>query len=317
MTNSLKQNISVVIPTKNGGGLFRDVMEGLCRQQFEGTIEILIVDSGSSDGTVDVARNYGAKVLFIKPSEFNHGTTRNFGIQRALSETIVLMTQDAVPANEYLIKSLFMAFDDPNVAGVYARQIPRPEADIITRRNLDAWLTGEMKPRMTSIDDMKQYSALPPMVRYKLCNFDNVCSAVRRSVWQQIHFKKSSFGEDIEWGKDVLEAGWKIAYSPEACVIHSHNRSLWYEYKRTYLCHYRLYELFGLTTVPSFFHALGSAIRGTLCDWRYIVANQKSDAGAMIYQLVRTPALNTLSTFAQYRGASDQRLGIRRTIKGI
>ena len=161
------------------------------------------------------------------------------------------MTQDAVPADNHLIKCLVKPFSDTLIAGTYARQIPRKDADILTKRNLNRWLTGGSEPCVNWIHDRKVYDKMNPFEKYMFCNFDNVCSAIRKSVWRKIPFQKTFFGEDIAWGKSVLEAGWKIAYEPSAKVIHSHNRSFSYEYKRTYMCHQKLFKLFGLRTVPN------------------------------------------------------------------
>jgi rhamnosyltransferase len=141
--------------------------------------------------------------------------TRNFGIELSSGEIVILMTQDALPGNAYLIENLAAPFRDPLIAGAYARQVPRPEADLLTKRNLERWLTGSTRPEERRVDDKAHYNAMSAMDRYLLCNFDNVCSAIRRSVWERIKLVQTDFGEDIDWSKRVLEAGWKIYINPQ------------------------------------------------------------------------------------------------------
>jgi len=309
-------HVSVVIPTKNAGALFAEVMEKIRGQDSCYPIDITIVDSGSTDETVAIARKYGANVIAIDPGQFNHGLTRNLAIENTSGEIIVLLTQDAVPGDTQLVRNLARVFDDSCVAGAYGRQVPRPDADLLTRRKLNDWLTGRTKPDISSISDGSTYGSMEPYERYKLCNFDNVCSAVRRSVWEQIPFCASEFAEDLDWGKRVLEAGWKIAYEPTAFVVHSHRRSAPYEFKRTYLCHRKLYSLFGLEALPSWPDLAFSVVCSTCRDWLY-AAKHESNFRKCISLWIRTPIYNLAMAYAQYRGARDEKLLRERKIEGV
>lgn len=300
--------VSIVIPTKNGGPIFRDVLRALDRQQYSHPIELVVIDSGSTDDTVRLARDYGARVSAIPPAAFNHGATRNLGIELSSGEIIVLMTQDALPGDELLIQHLVAPFDDPHVAGSYARQLPRPDADILTRRNLNGWLTGRTNPEIRWIKDRARYLALSPMDQLLFCNFDNVCAAVRRDVWKQVPLRPSDFGEDIEWSKRALEAGWKIAYQPAAYVIHSHDRPITYEYTRTYLCHRTLRQLFGLCKIPTLTDAIVCSCMSIVRDSLYVLKHEQNAAEAARL-LMKIPALSVATVFAQYYGSRDAKLG--------
>jgi rhamnosyltransferase len=308
--------ISIVIPTLNGGPLFRELLARLTEQVFNGQLEIVVVDSGSTDGTVEVARKYGATVETIAPRTFNHGLTRDHGIRISSGDIVILMTQDAVPGDNSLIANLIAPFDDPRVAGAYARQVPRADADIFTTRALNNWMTGRLAPEVRWIRDSEEYEALSPMGKYLFCNFDNVCSAIRRSVWEFFPFQDNDFGEDIAWSKRVLEAGWKIAYQPSAFVVHSHDRSVRYEYKRTYVCHRTLNRLFGLVTIPSAKACLVAtyfAIRG---DCLYLLASRRG-CGRLLHHLARIPLLAMATNWAQYRGVRDEKKNKRTTVRGV
>jgi rhamnosyltransferase len=308
--------LSVIIPTFNGGPLFEKVLEGLRAQRFPGNVELLVIDSGSQDGTVKAAKDAGATVIEIAPHEFDHGLTRNRGIAASSGEIVVLMTQDAVPADEHLLTSLAGAFEDPKVGGAFARQIPRPEHDILVARNIEGWIAGSPHRRVSEIIDRASYDQLAPIDKFFFCVFDNVCSAIRRRTWVHLPFQQNAFGEDIEWSKRALESGWKIAYEPDARVIHSHDRSALYEYKRTYMCHQTLYRLFGLRSVPTVSSIPRSLWQTMRQDVPYVWKHEKT-LQRKISLLTRLMALSLGSVWGQYRGARDEHRGIATRMKGV
>ncbi len=317
MFNSqIKKQCSVVIPTKNGGKLFLRVLNSLQHQTIWNQTELIVVDSGSTDGTQLAARNAGAKVTEIPPQDFNHGATRDCGISLASFEVVVLMVQDAIPYDASLLEKMLQLFSDPEVAGVYVRQIPQPNADLFTKRNLNNWLTGKTKPETRKMKSLEWYDSLTPLEKYYFCNFDNVCSAVRKSVWKSYKFGKISFGEDIDWAERVLKAGFKIVYEPAVAVIHSHNRSLRYEYKRTYVCHRKLYRQFGLHLVPTLLGGVRSWVLSTTQDLKYLL-NEKAKFSVKCGLIAKIPILNILSVLAQYQAVRDEVQGKTRYIRGV
>lgn len=307
--------VSVVIPTKNAGPLFSEVLSAL-RLQQDVDLDLVIVDSGSTDDTLGIAQTHGACIYAIPPDEFNHGATRDFGIGLARHEIVVLMTQDATPGDPCLLANLAHAFNDPTVGGAYARQVARPEADCLTRRNLEMAFTGRLTSEIRSLPAAETFESLSPFERYALCNFDNVCSAVRRSAWQAIPFGKVSFAEDIVWSRRALLAGWKIAYVAESYVIHSHDRPLRYQYQRTYLTHRKLHEEYGLTTVPTLRYALYAIYCTIRSDWRHAWHHEPSRRRRFPL-LLQIPLLACASVLGQYVGAHDEQQGRGRSYAGI
>lgn len=295
------KKVSIVIPTKNAGVLFQKTVDGIRRQKYEGDIELVVIDSGSTDRTLEIATHYKAAVMSIPPEEFDHGLTRNRAIEKTSGEIVVLMSQDAVPGDQYLIRNFVAAFNNEKVAGAYARQIPWDDADVLTKRNLNNWLTGRDTEELRWIKDWAAYKNLSPMEHYYFCNFDNVCSAIRRSVWQAIPFRANEFGEDIDWAQQILEAGWKIAYSPSSYVIHSHRRSFKYEYDRNRLCHRKLYQQFGITAVPSWKQVIISTFISIGLDWKYALRNE-DQIGMLIKMLIGVPFISFASVYGQYMG---------------
>lgn len=308
--------VSVVIPTFNGGPLFAEVLDRIRQQKIDPTPELLIIDSGSTDNTLAAAKQAGARIVQIPQSEFDHGLTRNRGIELTTGDIILLLTQDALPADEHLFANLMKPFADPRVAGAFARQIPRPEHDVLVKRNINNWVAGAPEPRVVQIADRAAYDNMSPMQRYLFCIFDNVCSSVRRDAWREIPFRKNEFGEDIDWSKRALEAGWKIAYEPSAAVIHSHDRPVGYEFRRTYMCHRTLHRLFGLTTIPSRSYVLGCWWRSMRSDSAYVMKHERR-LGKKIGTLLRIPALCWNGVMGQYRGARDEREGRGRKLSGV
>lgn len=307
---------SLVIPTKNGGSLFKRVVARLQRQTVWKDVEFIIVDSQSDDDTVETARAAGAKCLTVAAADFNHGVTRDYAISQTTTNRVVLLVQDATPHDDHLIETLIAALDEDNVAGVYARQIPYPDADVITKRNLNLHLTGRMTRDTSEIKDIKVYTALPPHQRYMLCNFDNVCSAIRKDVWEQDRFGRINFGEDIDWAERVLKRGQRIIYEPKAAVIHSHDRPLSYEYRRTYVCHRKLYNQFQLQVAPTLSTALHAMVHWTLRDMLHL-ARHEPRWPTKLRLIFQSPVYNFLRVWGQYKAVRDEKAGAANTVRGV
>lgn len=243
--------VSVVIPTLNAGPEFEKTLGKLSTQEGDFEREVIVIDSGSEDGTVELARRYEARVHQISRSEFNHGATRDLGVSLSGGEYVAFIVQDAVPLDERWLVTMVEDLErDGRVAGVYGRQIPRPEAGILTRVLVNSLAAASLERREKFVESPGQYHEMPPRKRRQLAAFDNVSSCLRRSVWGELPFEKTNFGEDIRWGKKVVEAGYKIVYEPRSAVFHSHERGAIYNLRRYYVDQRVLLELFGIKGVP-------------------------------------------------------------------
>ena len=207
--------ISIVIPVKDGGEDFVRCLRAIERQEVDGDFEVVVVDSGSRDGSVEAARSAGARVTEIDPSEFNHGATRNLGARQSAGDVLVFISQDAEPVGSDWLELLTAPLrDDDQLAGVYGRQLARDDAVPPERFFLD-FLYGP-RPRVQAI-------AAPSEISMESTLFSNANSAIRRSAWERFPFADDIImSEDQEWSRRVLIAGRRLAYEPGAVVRHSH-----------------------------------------------------------------------------------------------
>jgi rhamnosyltransferase len=244
--------VSIVVPTRNGAATLPALLDSIAGQRVDFPIEVVAVDSASTDGTPALLERRVDRLIRISADAFDHGLTRNLAIEQARGELIVLLVQDALPISDSWLAALTAPMlADVSVAGAFARQRARPNASPITRHYLERWTASSSVARIIQFKSRAELEAMDPRAQFDRCSFDNVCSCIRRSIWQQHPFRSTPVGEDLEWAREVLMAGYAIAYVPQSEVMHSHDRPARYEFSRTYLLHRRLYELFRLRTVPS------------------------------------------------------------------
>jgi glycosyltransferase involved in cell wall biosynthesis len=211
--------ISVVIPVKDGGADLVRCLDAISRQRIGEEVEVVVVDSGSRDGSAARAESLGARVHSIPASEFHHGRTRNLGAGLARGETLVFTSQDAYAASDSWLETLTAPLrQDDTIAGVYGRQLPHEDARPPEQYFLD-FLYGP-DPRVQRLDPGGELS-------FEVTLFSNVNSALPRSRWEAYPFADDIvMSEDQEWSRRILRAGLGIVYEPEAAVYHSHTYSV-------------------------------------------------------------------------------------------
>jgi rhamnosyltransferase len=250
--------VSIVVPTRNGIASLPALISAIRAQHDPAPRELIVVDSGSTDGTAELAAQAADRLIAVAPSSFNHGTTRNLGVAAAAGPYVVLTVQDARPlSDDWLGRLLAPLRADDRIAGVFARQVPRPDASAVAVGQLAQWAAARTSPRVAAIDP-ETFAILSPEERLDRCAFDHVCAAIRRTAWERVPYRATPIAEDLEWSRNVLLAGHRIAYAPDAVVEHSHDRSARYELARTWALHQQLQRLFGLRAVPSALTLAGS-----------------------------------------------------------
>lgn len=307
---------SLVIPTWNGEDELGKTLTAVRAAHGGESLEILCIDSNSTDGTRDVAASFGARVGTIPPGRFNHGGTRNLGIQLASGDVVILMTQDATPAHVDWLERLLAPFDDSRVAGVYARQVA-PDGAPGRAQAEQAHVDGKNETADgRSIHHPEDWFRLRPMERYRLVRFDNVCSAIRRTVWERIPLAVTPYGEDLDWGMRVMLAGYRIVYEPCCRVLHAHERPASYVYKRTVVDHHLLADRFRLLTVPAWWYLPRSLAGGVVWELRNVWRTGKGIG--RVSNLLTAAGLGVASCLGQYAGGRRWRTGQpREARKGV
>ncbi len=221
------RSVTVAIPVLNGAAQLEEVLGAVRRQRIEIPVELLIVDSGSTDGSLDIARGHGATVIEIPKAEFSHGGTRNLAIERSSGDVVAFLTQDATPASEQWLASIVEGFEQADdVALVFGPHIARAEHSHVFAREMRdhfrTWGGGEridVQRLGSSPDELAEYRLHP----YKLQFFSDVNGAVARWAWDQIHYREVPYAEDQLIAREMIESGYAKVFHPGAAVYHSHD----------------------------------------------------------------------------------------------
>lgn len=238
-------NCSIVIRAYNEEKHIGRLLEGI-RQQTIRDVEIILVDSGSSDGTVSVAQTFSARIVRIPSAEFTFGRSLNFGVREATREFVVIASAHVYPVYPDWLESLLRPFEDDSVALTYGKQRGPEIAKFSEQQIFHQWY-----PDMSTA---RQETAF--------CN--NANAAIRKSLWDKNPYDETLTGlEDVAWAKWVKESGHDIAYVAEAEVIHVHNempRGVFNRYRREAMAfkriypesHFNAYDFLRLTTMNIF-----------------------------------------------------------------
>ena len=205
-------SVSVIIRTYNEEKSIRACLQRVFSQKFDGDFEVIIVDSYSTDKTIQIARQFDTKIFYLP---FSSGRSINYGINKSTGGHVIILSAHAIPVDDNWMSNLTRNFDDQKVAGIYGRQIPRPDCNPMDARDLASLFGGERKIQTGD-----------PF-------FSNANSAIRRAIWNQIPFDdRAKATEDRLWAQRVLDRGYVIVYEPSAAVMHSHNETLRQAYRR-------------------------------------------------------------------------------------
>ncbi|WP_188708130.1 rhamnosyltransferase WsaF family glycosyltransferase [Neiella marina] len=219
---------AVIIPTYNAGEEFKPVLEQLLRQQCEFSYEIVVVDSGSTDQTIELINSYNdskIKLVTIPNSEFQHGRTRNFAISQTDAEFVAVITQDATPKDKHWLTNLVKPFDDERVAGVFGAHEAYPNHSAYVQRDIKS-----VFERFDMFGDKYKWSTdcvEPGSIEWQflLQFYSDNNSCMRRSVWDVMPYPEIDWGEDQVWAWMIVQLGFVKAYAAESIVYHSHDDS--------------------------------------------------------------------------------------------
>lgn len=214
MSNPL---ISIIIRAYNEEKHITRLLHGISVQTKD-NYEIILVDSGSTDATVEIAKDYGAKICHISPEEFTFGRALNLGIKNAKGKYCVFASAHVYPTRKDWLKNLIQMFDDPNVALVYGKQ----RGDKRTKFSEEQVFLKCFPEESVENQD------------HPFCN--NANAAIRREVWEELPYNEELTGlEDLDWTKRAMNKGYGVAYCAEAEVKHVHEetyKQIRYRYER-------------------------------------------------------------------------------------
>jgi len=269
------KSVSAIVPVKDGERYLEELLSALVR---EGVDEILVIDSGSRDRSLQIARAAGVELLEIEPGEFGHGRTRNLGAERSSGELICFLTQDATPCPGWL-EAYREAFAlDERVGAAYGPHLPRADTSPTIARELTEFFAGFSS------------DGLPVVQRHGDPSFlSNVNACYARACWEEIRFREVAYSEDQAFGADLLEAGWIKVYHPGAAVLHAHDYGA-IEFMRRYFDEYRGLRQTTGHVEPFGVLAAARQVRAAVAEDRSWVAEQ----GLSSPELARVSARATL-----------------------
>ncbi len=263
-------DVTIVIPTKNAGKILDDCLKNVFNQKTQYEYEVICVDSGSSDNTLDIIKKYPAKLYQIPASEFGHGKTRNYGASKGTGEYIVFITQDAVPASDEWLENFINAMKlDKDIVGGFGIHYPYPDCNIIDKRDLKLHFEGfGLDNTIFHLDDRERYEKDEVYRRY-LSFFSDNNSCLKREIWEKYPYEDVEFAEDQKWARKMIELGYKKVYCPYAPVYHSHNYDV-HSYLGRYFDESKgLYVIHQTIGVKHWFYILPAMIKHNKIDSDY------------------------------------------------
>jgi glycosyltransferase involved in cell wall biosynthesis len=306
--------VSVVIPTLNGGEELVALVRKLLNQQAVREIEVVLVDSGSVDGSADRCEALGARVVRIRPEEFSHSGARNLGADQARGAYLLFMVQDAYPIGDLWIYALLSFLLDHREEGVVAAscaEYSRSDSDamydcgVTTHYRFLGCLEQDRIGRHTGDDHMSLRS---------MGQLSDVACMIARDLFLQYRYR-GDYAEDLDLGIRLIQDGFQVAMLASVKVVHSHNRPAWYYLKRSFVDVVFLVGLFKDFESPPCrsIHGLVSGIRQVAHEvgaWLPALARlpEGSDLGAALSSWIVTARHWSPADVADASGLGEPRL---------
>ncbi|MCB9799314.1 MAG: glycosyltransferase [Candidatus Omnitrophica bacterium] len=202
---------TIIMRSKNSDWVIDQALAALYSQDYK-DFKLLVVDSGSTDRTLEIVKKYPHELIEIEAKAYYPGLVLNMAIERCDTELIIFQNSDSVPLTPDCLGNLVAAFDHSEVQAAFGRQLPRPDAD--------AWVVRDYA---MSFPDAAE---TPEWIKFSL-----PLAGFRKSIWEKHHFYTDAWAsEDTEWGHWARSHGYQVKYVANACTMHSHN----YTYKQLY-----------------------------------------------------------------------------------
>lgn len=232
----MRKKITVVIPVKNGEKTLYDCLFSIKKQNISSLVEILIVDSGSTDCSAEISRQFDdVRVIQIDPHNFNHGLTRQNSLEFVNTEFVLFTVQDAVLRDENTINLMLSHLRDNEIAAVCGKQVVKKSP----HNNPLNWFKPISEPGYRKVQWSESENSTDDL--FKMTFWDNVSALYRTKTLFEIPFKECVFGEDRLWARDALKSGEYLVYDDRAQFYHYHHETYSDRYKRAILVY--LFEL--------------------------------------------------------------------------
>jgi rhamnosyltransferase len=271
-------SVGMVIRSLNEEKHIGRLLTGVAHQTVQPD-EIVLVDSGSTDATVEIATRFGARVVTIAPKDFSFGRSLNLGCAALDTDVLVFASAHVYPLFDTWLQHLVRPLEESEIALSYGRQVGDHRTKFSEQRLLGRWFPAQSIPRQSQ----------------PFCN--NANAAVRRSVWKEQPYDEDLTGlEDLDWARRAIAKGHVLSYVAEAPVVHVHEESwqrLRDRYRREAIAHKRIYEDQRL-----------SAVEAVALGVRHIAADYASAArqGALLRNLGAIPSFHAAQFLGAYQG---------------
>lgn len=209
--------VSIILRSFNEGWALRETLPAVQAQEYRNW-ELIVVDSGSTDGSADLIRRAKPRhFIQIQPWEYNPGRVMNHGLQLARAEFGIFLNADATPQGAYWLRPLVLALQDPQTAAVFGRQVPRPDCRAVFAHDYERCFG----PNRESAGWEHFFSM--------------ASSGLRKDIWARRGFLETmQYSEDDEYTRWCRAQGYRVEYCPDSVVMHSHNYTPQQAYRRSY-----------------------------------------------------------------------------------
>jgi rhamnosyltransferase len=288
--------VSVAILTYNGEEYLGEVLQAVSKQKTNFSYEVLVIDSGSSDSTLQIVAKHqkrlkNFRLQSIGKKEFGHGCTRNLAVKLARGEFVAFLTQDATPAHPYWLENIVKPFEiSSRVVGVVGKQIPRLGCPPIIKQDIIGTFNNQGVAQGITL--YERGARLKSGYDTDITTFYSDSNSALRKSWRERPYRNVSYAEDQAFGRDIIAAGMIKAYAPSASVLHSHQYSI-AEYRK------RIFEEFdGLRRLEVEIPIIGRkavvklTLKGTLRDWKYVLRNREYRIGERLRWVCLSPGYN-------------------------
>lgn len=215
--STLPDKVSLVMRSYNEAWAIADTLKGVFDQDYEGEIELIVIDSGSTDGSHEIIERYNSKdFIILEPGTYVPGKVLNQGFKLSTNDWVVFLNSDATPANkQWLTELLTTAVNSPKLGAAFSRQIPRKDCQAVFAHDYDRCFGPNRESK-----NWDHFFSMVSCVAYK-------------PTWEKIPIREDlQYAEDDEWTRRLKDDGYEIILAEKSIAIHSHNYTPAQAYKR-------------------------------------------------------------------------------------